>query len=51
MCIRNNVHLFNMENFYFEDVQFLQSYTDIIKILEKVLFWCQKWMFNNLGEF
>ncbi len=22
-----------------------------MKILEKVLFWCQKWIFNNLGEF
>ncbi len=25
MYIRNNVHLINMENFYFEDVQFYQS--------------------------
>jgi hypothetical protein len=38
MYIRNNVHLINMETFYFEDVQFSQSLTDIIKIFEKVLF-------------
>jgi hypothetical protein len=22
-----------------------------MKILEKVLFWCQKWIYKNLGEF
>jgi hypothetical protein len=51
MYIINNVHLINMENFYFEVVQFQQSLTDIIKILEKVLFWYQKWIFKNLGQF
>jgi hypothetical protein len=35
MYIRNNVHLINMENFYFENVQLWQSKTDIIKISEK----------------
>jgi hypothetical protein len=34
----NNGHLINEGKFYFEDVQFYQSWTDIIKILEKVLF-------------
>ncbi len=22
-----------------------------MKVLEKVLFWCQKWVFKNFGEF
>ncbi len=38
MYIRNNVHLINMGKFYFDDVQFQQSQTDKIKILEKFYF-------------
>ncbi len=40
-----------MWKYYFEDVQFLKSQTDIMKILEKTLFWCQSRIFKNLGEF
>jgi hypothetical protein len=38
MYLENNVHLFNLWKFNLEDVQFEQSETDIMKILEKVLF-------------
>jgi hypothetical protein len=40
-----------MWKFYFEVVQFYQLYTDTMKILEKVLFWCQKWIYKRFGGF
>ncbi len=51
MYLEENFYQINMLKFSFEDVQFDQSETDIMKILEKVLFWCQKWILKNLGEF
>ncbi len=42
MYLKNNVHLISMWKFYFKDVQFQQSQTDIMKILEKVLSLSQK---------
>jgi hypothetical protein len=40
-----------MWTFYFENVQFSPSQADTMNILEKLLFWCQKWIFKSLGEF
>ncbi len=51
MKITNNVHPTKMCKFYLEDVQFQQSKTEIIKILENALFWCQNLIFKSLGEF
>jgi hypothetical protein len=38
MYVGKNGQLINMGKFYFEHVQFEQLKTDIIRILEKVLF-------------
>ncbi len=51
MKITNNVHPIKMCKFYFEYVQFQQSSTEIMKILENAQFWCQNQIFKNLGEF
>ncbi len=54
MYIKNNVHLINMGKFYFEDVQFQQTKTDKINILEdfrRSVILMPKVNFLNLGEF
>jgi hypothetical protein len=52
MYIGNDGHLINMESFILKMYGTILAVKDWYKkILEKVLFWCQKWIFNNLGEF
>ncbi len=51
MNITNNFPLSNMWKFYFKDVQFQQSQTGIMKILEKVLFEVKSEVLNILISF
>ncbi len=52
MYIINNGQLINMGKFHFEDVGTILAIIDWYnKDFRKVLFWCQKWIFKNLGEF
>jgi hypothetical protein len=51
MYLKDIVHLINMWKFYFEDVCTILTITDWYnEDFRKVLFWCQKWIFNSLGE-